>query len=597
MSLRKFTAWPDGRVVSPHGLLVVLLVALVGCGASPGSEVDPLTMEQRLWADGHGPITVGVPRVIAPAVIVEGDEVVGGWAWELTQLAALKVGVDLEPQVYDSVADAVAGLAAGEVDLVTGLSTRPDLEAFAVPISPLSWTPVVLAVGPARTAVTSLDDLAGGTVTTIPGSPIEARLEQELSTLEYVRADGLADALVRVYDGQVDAWAGPLAITSFQLAARGRNEPLRVIGDPLSIVEVGAWGAPGPALDVIHAGRERITDTELAVIHVRWTGFDLTDPAAVALPRWVLPAMWILLGLAVMLGLFTLLLRRQVATRTAQVQAANVSLSEMNAGLEQTVAERTKGLADANTQLLRSNDALARFANRAAHDLRGPLAAMLGFARLAADPRLDEERRRESLDTIATSTRRMSDLVDEMLQDAEELVPKTNTKVLADDLEEWLREFISLEAERHDATLLFGSDREVVDLPVTDLKQLLLNLVGNAMKHAGGAGVAVEVSLSRFDGPPARWTVTVDDDGQGIPEDQREMVLERGYRTSSAGALGSGLGLAACKDTIQALGGRLTVTASPRGGARLSFTLPATTPRAAEPGQAEVEQSEASGKS
>ena len=78
--------------------------------------------------------------------------------------------------------------------------------------------------------------------------------------------------------------------------------------------------------------------------------------------------------------------------------------------------------------------------------------------------------------------------------------------------------------------------------------------------------------------PGPRVVLTVDDDGAGIPEDQRERVFERFVRLDEArsrDAGGSGLGLAIVREIVRAHGGEATATASALGGARFSISLPA----------------------
>ncbi len=104
------------------------------------------------------------------------------------------------------------------------------------------------------------------------------------------------------------------------------------------------------------------------------------------------------------------------------------------------------------------------------------------------------------------------------------------------------------------------------------LGQVVRNLLDNAARHAQGR---VEVAVHR-DG--SRVVLTVDDDGAGIPEDQRERVFERFVRLDEArsrDAGGSGLGLAIVREIVRAHGGEATATASALGGVRFSVSLPA----------------------
>lgn len=100
-----------------------------------------------------------------------------------------------------------------------------------------------------------------------------------------------------------------------------------------------------------------------------------------------------------------------------------------------------------------------------------------------------------------------------------------------------------------------------------DMLELLGNLLDNACKWAAGD---VRLMLERDGGI---LTVTVDDDGPGIPASRREQVLQRGRRLDER-VPGDGLGLAIVSDTVAAYGGDLRLTDSPLGGLRVTLTLP-----------------------
>jgi signal transduction histidine kinase len=102
------------------------------------------------------------------------------------------------------------------------------------------------------------------------------------------------------------------------------------------------------------------------------------------------------------------------------------------------------------------------------------------------------------------------------------------------------------------------------------LRMLVGNLVQNAVRH-GGADGRVDVTLT--DGPVPR--LVVDDDGPGIPEDQRERIFEPFTRLDSVTSPGSGLGLALVAQQAERHGAQVAVEESPLGGSRFSVTFPA----------------------
>ncbi|WP_043363625.1 sensor histidine kinase [Belnapia sp. F-4-1] len=121
----------------------------------------------------------------------------------------------------------------------------------------------------------------------------------------------------------------------------------------------------------------------------------------------------------------------------------------------------------------------------------------------------------------------------------------------------------------HDVAIAVEGDaRARVGVDPQDLAELLGNLMENACQWARRA---VALHVAREGGQVA---VTVEDDGPGLPEEERERVLARGVRLDEA-APGSGLGLAIVRDLVELHGGGLALEAAPSGGLRARLTLPA----------------------
>jgi signal transduction histidine kinase len=135
------------------------------------------------------------------------------------------------------------------------------------------------------------------------------------------------------------------------------------------------------------------------------------------------------------------------------------------------------------------------------------------------------------------------------------------------------------ELSRAGADVAYSGPDEVVGDP-TLLRQLLQNLVGNAVTHAR-PGVPPRVVV-RAGVTGASWWLEVDDNGPGIPADQRERVLDPLVRlTGPDGPAGSGIGLATCARIAEALGGTIAVDAAPGGGTAVRVTLPVPRPAGA----------------
>ena len=222
------------------------------------------------------------------------------------------------------------------------------------------------------------------------------------------------------------------------------------------------------------------------------------------------------------------------------------------------------------TRLEDSRRRQQRFVSDSSHELRSPLASLRQSAEVArAHP--DAMPEGELADVVFEESVRMQRLVDQML-----LLTRTDEGEIGDRLQEVdLDDLARAEAARLRNGLVVDTSRVADGRVLGDelaLGQVVRNLLDNAARHAQGR---VEVAVQR---EGQRVVLTVDDDGAGIPEDQRERVFERFVRLDEARARddgGSGLGLAIVREISRAHGGEAAVSVSALGGARFSISLPA----------------------
>jgi signal transduction histidine kinase len=272
--------------------------------------------------------------------------------------------------------------------------------------------------------------------------------------------------------------------------------------------------------------------------------------------------------------------------RTMAAVAARVNAGDLHPRIHETVGqseEMTVLAAAFNHMLDRLTDAFAgqrAFVADASHELRTPLTVIRGQLEVLAsqdDPSGEEIRRVAAL--AQAEIARISRLVDDLL-----LLAKTEhvefLRVESIDLAVYVGELwdgMSLLASRRfelgpvpRGTLRADPDR---------LAQALRNLVGNAIDHTAPEQGLVRMYVQALAGGRIRFVV--EDDGLGIPPDQRERVFHRFHRTDAArdrASGGTGLGLAIVRAIADAHGGSVTAGESPEGGACIELELPGFTP-------------------
>ncbi len=283
--------------------------------------------------------------------------------------------------------------------------------------------------------------------------------------------------------------------------------------------------------------------------------------------------------------------------------------------LETNVKERTRELAESNAALLqeieerkrakerveRLNDEMTLVAQKAqqaavaksqflanmSHELRTPMNAILGMSELLLETELNDDQK-EFAEISKNGTRALLSIINDILDLSKMEAGKMELHLTNFDLIETVEETLSL--------LSLGVDQQGLELTflpeddlqsywrgdATRLKQVLLNLVGNAVKFTEEGHVVVSVrQIEQNSGGKDRITgleFEVRDTGVGIPDDLQKRLFEPFFQADSSNTRrfgGTGLGLAICRQIMETVGGRLFLKSSSSSGSVFCFDFPA----------------------
>lgn len=334
--------------------------------------------------------------------------------------------------------------------------------------------------------------------------------------------------------------------------------------------------------------------TRVAIHRVQVAGKDFTAIAAepldgmeadlAAIRRALFLALPLILALAGAGG-YWFAARNLAPLDSMAAQASRISGSNLDARLEigDAAAELTTLASSFNELLARidqSFEGMRRFVADASHELRTPVAVIRGEADVALANDRSATEYRESLTIILDESRRLSVLVDDLLNlaraDASRITLRTRPFYWNDLLSECCRSMQSLAAARR-IDLVYRAAHDMPDLPFDGdeelLRRMTLNLLDNAIRYTlPGGRVSAELE-GRADGVLLR----ISDTGIGIPPEAAPYVFERFFRADKARSRengGFGLGLAIVKWIAESHRGVVDLASQPGAGSVFTVTLP-----------------------
>ncbi|WP_200764089.1 ATP-binding protein [Nitrosophilus alvini] len=232
------------------------------------------------------------------------------------------------------------------------------------------------------------------------------------------------------------------------------------------------------------------------------------------------------------------------------------------------------------TKAMRANEAKSLLFASITHDLRTPLNAIIGYSDLILDERLGEKEKKESIENIRFSAETLRELVDDILDysqfekgmvelenvefDINELIKNVHTslKSLADMKNlEFICEFDSFESA------LLGDAKR--------LRQVLINLLGNAVKYTRKGHIKFKVKKEKEDKGQIKIYFEIEDTGIGIQKDKLDAIFDEFVRVETVrnSYAGTGLGLYVSKKIIELYGGKIKAESKEGEGSRFYFSL------------------------
>lgn len=286
---------------------------------------------------------------------------------------------------------------------------------------------------------------------------------------------------------------------------------------------------------------------------------------------------WVVVSVAVMLSAPLFLLALFIFDRMAARTTNLIDDLEGEIG-ERKIAQEAMLLAKHEAE--RANRAKSLFLANMSHEIRTPMNAILGYAQiLDHDPDLNEKHKR-TVSIITRSGNHLLDLINEILDISKIEAGRMEINESDFDLPAMIGDLANMFALRCSEKniewrvfCLNGMTRWQVRGDQGKLRQILINLLGNAVKFTDRGRVSLRVDVTGEN----RIRFAVDDTGPGISDSQKQLVFESFYQAEEGHKKGgTGLGLAIARRQVELMGGELLIESRLGGGCKFYFTLPLT---------------------
>ncbi|TWC53059.1 two-component system sensor histidine kinase EvgS [Pseudomonas sp. SJZ080] len=535
-----------------------------GSGTSIAGTQAPLfsVLEQR-WIDDHPRVRVAINENLMPISFRDSEGKYRGISIDVLAKISLRTGLKFDIQPIRSVAEMLEWIKTGQIDLVAGISPSIERETELRFTRPFLTSPNVLVTRIEPGSPRTLDDMAGKTLAITQGNSAGEFIRQHFPHIELVNASLTAQAMELVAQGKADGGINSLIGARVMISRQYRDQ-----------LQVTSTVGTDPARATLATGREAV------LLH------SILDKALLSIPPeeidemtgyWrndlmVEPSFWLghrrdIFQAFAAAGALLLLALAWIAWQRRQIRLRQQLLSQLQ---------------DAKDAADDANRAKTTFLATMSHEIRTPMNALLGMLELALKRADEGVIDRPAIEVASSAGQQLLALIGDILDIARiesghlSLTPeRANLRSLVESV---CRVFEGLARQKNLEWRVELGDRSDCDVLIdpTRFKQVLSNLLGNAIKFTGEGEVSLTLRVEPGVAGHLAVSVRIADTGIGISAlDQQRLFssfVQAGNNPHS-GRQGSGLGLVISRTLCEMMGGRLLLESTLGRGTRIDVCL------------------------
>lgn len=512
------------------------------------------TPKEQAWIDKHKEIRYVIDNHFEPLEYLAKDgNTHAGIASSYLALISQKTGINFVREPTKVWSQSVEKINSRQADMYTCLTRTPTREKVVNFTQPYIIMPQVFITRNDVKFITDIKELYGKKVVFVEGYAQNELIQKEHPQIQPVIVKDIVDAFKAVVEGDAFAYIDLLPVASSYIQKNGFSN-LKISGisryeSTFHMALRNDWESEGIA--ILNKVIDSISEEEKNSIYNQWiqVKYDKTIDYTIVFQ---------IVGAFLLIIAGTLFWNRKLSSEIEKRREVELALQELN-----------KKLLIATQEAQSATNAKSNFLSNMSHEIRTPMNSILGFAELL-DEKIEDKKLKSFIKTIRSSGESLLMLINDILDLSKIESGKFEIITKATPIKKLLEETIAtftLQAEQKGLNLELNIDSKIPEIIFIDafrLKEILTNLIGNALKFTDEGFIKVIVEVHRVHKHLSKIdiVISVQDSGIGIPKEAQTKIFNMFEQQENQDARkygGTGLGLAISKKLATLMGGSLEV--------------------------------------